>query len=72
MKFNLTSILSCLINCLIPKRERFVFGITYYKESKTGSSVFHAEETNISTVATINQMGDNFSLNSELVFLRHF
>ena len=71
MQFNLTSFLSCFINCLIPIRDRFVFGITSSKASKTRASGFHIEEYNVATVVVINRRRDSFFLYSEMLFLCH-
>ena len=61
----------CLINCLIPKRERLVFGIISSKASKTIIYGLPAEESNVATVVAMNQRHDNFFLNTELLLFHH-
>ena len=69
MIFNLPPFGSCLINWSIPKREIFVFKITYSKASKTRASGFPVEESNVATVIAMNWRRASFFLIAEFLFL---
>ena len=71
MPSNLPPFWSCLINCSIPKRERFYFVIISSNAPKTRASGLPVEENNVATVVKMNWRCDNFFLNAELLFLCH-
>ena len=66
-----TSFLELHIKFIDKKRERFIFGITSSKASKTRSHGLQVEEANVATVVTMNQGRDILFLNNELLFLHH-
>ena len=57
MKFNLPSFLSCLINGLITKRERFVLGITSLTLLKKHSNGFVKKYPHLCLVKTFMEIG---------------